>query len=327
MQRWTIEQANTWYAQQPWLVGCNFIPSTAINQLEMWQSTTFDPAIIERELGWAANIGMNTVRVYLHDLLWTTEKDAFIAHIHQFLDIAAGKGIKPLFTIFDDCWNRDPKPGLQPEPLRGTHNSGWVQSPGNDLVISGAENGRLEVYVKELLTTFANDSRILMWDLYNEPGNRDLGAKTFPLLRSAFDWAWQVRPSQPLTTGLWWSESPMNDFMAEASDIITFHNYSDADHLQAQINDLRKYNRPLVCTEYMARTHNSLFETCLPVFKRENVGCYNWGLVAGKTNTIFAWSTPLDADEPPLWFHDIFRADGSPYDTRETTVIRQLTAK
>ena len=56
------------------------------------------------------------------------------------------------------------------------------------------------------------------------------------------------------------------------------------------------------------------------------VGAINWGLVAGKTNTIFAWDTPLpDVAEPSLWFHDIFRSDGTPYSTEEVECIRSLT--
>ena len=88
---------------------------------------------------------------------------------------------------------------------------------------------------------------------------------------------------------------------------------------------LKKLGRPLVCTEYMARTQNSRFATHLPIFKEENVGCYNWGLVSGKTQTIFPWGSPKGAAEPKLWFHDIFHKDGRPYDEAEVALIRKLT--
>jgi hypothetical protein len=146
-----------------------------------------------------------------------------------------------------------------------------------------------------------------------------------PLLTKVFEWAREVNPSQPITSG-WWNDHPMsNKVMFDNSDIITFHNYSDAAHLEVQIKDFEKMGRPLICTEYMARTRNSLFETNLPVFKKYHVGAINWGLVKGKTNTIFAWDTPMpDTDEPPVWFHDIFRPDGTVYSQKEVDLIRSL---
>jgi hypothetical protein len=326
-QRWTPDQAWDWYNHQPWLVGCNFIPSNAINQLEMWQIETFDPDTIEYELGWAASLGFNTVRVYLHDLLWDNSPDGFRARIDSFLKISSTYQIRPIFVIFDDCWNSDFALGKQPAPRPGVHNSGWAQSPGVKVVNNSLEWNRLERYVKGVLTAFGDDSRILMWDLYNEPGNSMQGEKSLPLLQATFEWAWSVRPSQPLTAGVWFDCQDLNEFQILASDVITFHNYQPANSLEAQIAQLKTHKRPLICTEYMARPAGSLFKTHLPIFKRARVGCVNWGLVAGKTNTIFAWSTPLDTPEPPLWFHDIFRKDGTPYQQDEVNFIRQITGK
>jgi endo-1,4-beta-mannosidase len=200
--RWTAENANGWYQRQPWLVGCNFTPSTAINQLEMWQAATFDPDTIGRELGWAAGIGMNAVRVYLHDLVWQADAEGFKRRIDRYLALAARKGIQTLFVLFDDCWNMDPKLGKQPEPLPGVHNSGWMQSPGSKVVTDPGGWARLESYVKDVLAAFAADERILMWDLYNEPGNNGLGDRSLALLQAAFGWARAARPQQPLTAGV-----------------------------------------------------------------------------------------------------------------------------
>jgi hypothetical protein len=290
----------------------------------MWQIETFDPETIDYELGWAASLGFNTVRVYLHDLLWDNSPDGFSVRINQFLMIAASHGIRPIFVFFDDCWNQQFALGKQPAPKPGRHNSGWVQSPGNAVTNEPLEWNRLERYVKGVLTTFKDDPRILLWDLYNEPGNGAQHEKSLPLLQAVFEWAWNVRPSQPLSVGLWYDNAPLSNFQISASDVITFHNYSDAANLEAQIHTLRALNRPLICTEYLARTRGCFFETNLPVFHREGVGCVNWGLVAGKTNTIYAWDTPLSA-EPEVWFHDIFRKDGTPYREEEVAFIRKWT--
>ncbi len=335
-KRWSSKQANEWYARQPWLVGCNFIPSTAINQLEMWQAESFDPATIDRELSWAANIGFNIVRTYLHDLVWKADADGFKNRIDHFLDIASGHGIRPILVIFDDCWNPDPRLGVQPAPKPGVHNSGWVQSPGLSIVNQGASAWeRLERYVKEVIGTFANDERILLWDLYNEPGNSGNGEKSLPLLAAAFGWARSANPSQPLSAGLWFDNQQLNEFQLAESDVITFHNYNPPENLEQQIRDLKQHDRPLICTEWMARTRGSLVSTNLEIFAREKVGCLNWGLVSGKTNTMYQWisdgglsSPPSDSvPEPKIWFHDLFRHDGTPYDQNEIVLFQKLTAR
>jgi len=323
--RWTAKKANAWYAQQPWLLGSNFIPSTAINQLEMWQALSFDPETIGRELGWASAIGFNSVRVFLHDLVWQADADGFKRRIDRFLDIAAYKGIRPILVLFDDCWNANPQPGKQPEPVPGVHNSGWVQSPGEKIVTNPASWGRLESYVKGLLGAFAGDERILTWDLYNEPGNKGLGERSLGLLRATFEWAGAIRPQQPLTAGVWADYPALNEFQIENSDILTFHHYADAASLLEWIQRFKEYGRPVVCTEYMARTRGSRFSTHLPVFKRERVGCYNWGLVSGKTQTVYPWESPEGAAEPETWFHDVFQQDGTPYDEVEVTIIKRLS--
>lgn len=337
--RWSAAKANEWYSQQPWLVGCNFIPSSAINQLEMWQAESFDPETIESELALAEGIGFNTVRTYLHNLAWGSDAGGFKNRIDQFLAIAARHKIRPILVFFDDCWNENSAPGRQPEPKKRTHNSGWVQSPGLKVVNgNSSEWGRLEDYIKDVMASFANDERILLWDLYNEPGNNKNGSNSLPLLRSVFEWAREVNPSQPISSGVWFENKDIVELQLNASDVITFHNYEPADHLKRQIAKLKLEGRPLICTEWMARTRGSLVQTNLPIFKHENVGCLNWGLVAGKTNTIYPWQKNLrymlqngwfknDAAEPKVWFHDLFRKDGTAYDPSEIELFKKLTER
>ena len=326
MAPWTVEKANQWSKQYGWLRGCNFQPSTAINQLEMWQVESFDPATIDRELGWAAAIGMNCMRVYLHHVAWEVDKDGFKKRLGQYLDIADKRGIYTIFVIFDDCWNATYSAGKQPEPKPGVHNSGWVRDPGDLLYEKPELINVLETYLKDVLTTFKDDKRIALWDLYNEPGNSDYGNKSIDLLKKSFEWAWAVNPSQPVSVGVWNNDLfDMNTFILAHSDIVTYHNYSELSNHRQAVDTLKRYGRPMVCTEYMARHFNSTFQEIMPMLKAENIGAINWGLVAGKTNTIFKWSEPLpELDEPPLWFHDIFRKDGTPYRQEEINAIKSL---
>ena len=325
-ERWSAEKASEWAENMPWLRGSNFTPSTAINQLEFWQAATFDPETIDRELGWAENIGLNCMRVYLHHVAWETDKPGFKKRVDEYLSIADKHHISTIFVFFDDCWNPTYSAGKQPDPKPGVHNSGWIRDPGDLLFSSPELISVLEAYIKDMLETFKNDKRIVLWDLYNEPGNSGYGNRSMPLLQNVFKWARQVNPSQPVSAGLWNRNlSDLNKFQLENSDIITYHNYSDkADHQQA-IDSLKMYNRPMICTEYMARRNNSLFGTIMPMLKENHIGAINWGLVDGKTNTKYAWNEPIpDGSEPPLWFHEIFRKDGTPYKQEEVDIIKAL---
>jgi len=345
-QRWTEEKASSWYKQQPWLVGSNYIPANAINELEMWQADTFDPQRIDKELGWAESLGMNTMRVFLHDLLWQQDAEGFKKRLDTFLTIAAKHHIRPLFVLFDSCWDPFPKLGPQHPPIPGVHNSGWVQSPGAMALQDPAQYGRLKDYVTGVVGAFASDARILGWDLWNEPSNTNGGAygavepKNKPelveaLLAQVFAWARAANPSQPLTSGIWdgdWSSteklSSIQRIQMDQSDVITFHNYSWPEDFEQHVQWLERYHRPIICTEFMARPVGSTFDTILPVAKKHGVGAINWGLVAGKTQTYLPWESwqhPYILDRPPVWFHEVFKADGTPYREEEARIIRTLT--
>jgi hypothetical protein len=344
-EAWTLARANEWYSQQPWMAGSNFIPSTAINQLEMWQPETFDLPTIDRELGWAESLGMNTMRVFLHNLLWQRDSQGFLHRMDQFLEVADKHHIRIMFVVFDSVWDPHPKLGKQRDPRPHVHNSGWVQAPGADLLKDeSCWDTELKPYVTGVLTHFRNDHRVLMWDLMNEPDNDsvqykttelpDKGVRALRLLREEWKWARAVNPSQPLTSGVWKGDyssdatlSAMERFQLTNSDVITFHSYDPPEVTKHRIELLRRYDRPVVCTEYMARPLGSTFASVLPLLKKEHVGAYNWGFVNGKSQTIYPWDSWEKAyqGEPAVWFHDIFRKDGKPYDTKETDLIRQLT--
>lgn len=350
--RWSEQKANAWYAQQPWLVGSNYIPKSAINQLEMWQEATFDPAEIDKESTWAEAMGMNTMRVFLHDLLWQQDAAGFQKRIDQFLAIAARHHIRPMLVLFDSCWDPLPRLGPQHPPIPGIHNSGWVQSPGATALADPSQYPRLKAYVQGVVGAFANDDRILAWDVWNEPGSvsdstypneelkeKDKIARVKALLPQAFEWARESNPKQPLTSGVWDVDTlseggnlgELQPIQLRESDIITFHNYSWPESFKKEVTWLKqKYNRPVVCTEYMARSHGSTFDTVLPIAKQERVGAINWGFVAGKTQTYLPWDSwqrPYVLEQPAVWFHEVLRSDGTPYRQAEVDLIRQLSGK
>lgn len=328
--QWSKERAQKWFDEQGWIVGCNFVPSNAVNQLEMWQKETYSPELIDKELSWAEELGFNTMRVYLHSMVWEADAEGFKTRLDDYLSIASKHGIKTVLVFFDDCWNPEATIGQQPAPKTGVHNSGWVHDPIVSRRANQEENfALLERYMKDILTTFKDDERVLMWDLYNEPGNTNQLTKSLPLLKKCFQWAREVNPSQPLTAGMWRLDFyELNKFSFENSDIITYHCYHNKDIHQEWIHFMRLYERPLICTEWMGRRFNSTFDTVMPMLKEQKIGALSWGFVAGKTNTIFAWDDPRpDGEEPELWFHDILRQDGTPYRASEIESIKNLTKK
>ncbi|MGF1677613.1 MAG: 1,4-beta-xylanase [Candidatus Methylacidiphilales bacterium] len=351
---WSPETAHAWADKQPWLLGSNFIPSSAINQLEMFQPDDYDRhrPILERELEWSAEVGMNTHRIFLHDIAWKTDQKGFLSRLDDFLDLCESRTIRPLLVFFDACHRPYPVPGQQPAPRPGIHNSGWAQSPAADVLCDRGCWKELERYVLDVLGRYGQDERVLAWDLYNEPCNCSFDTGDPPskaacsaeLTGLVFEWARSASPQQPVTVGIWQYETdPLLEHDEQAlasadlallnaqrialknSDILSFHHYGTAETLSAKVDQLLELGRPLWCTEYMARTRGSLFQTCLPLLHKKKVAAYNWGFVSGKSNTIFPWGSPEGADEPEPWFHDVLHANGMPYDQEETQLIRSLS--
>jgi len=344
--RWSKERADKWFEKNGWMVGCNYIPSNAINQLEMWQEETFSPFLIDKELSWAAGLGFTTIRVFLHDLLWQQDAEGFLNRIDQFLAIADKHGIKTMLVLFDAVWDPFPKLGKQRKPKLNVHNSGWVQSPGFKVLNDPAQYDSLQGYVQGVVTRFKDDARVLIWDVFNEPDNMNLGSYkdtaymmhkadlSLKLLKKAIGWIREINPVQPLTSAPWqWIDTSMlstiDHFMFTHMDIVSFHCYENKKGLEKRILELKQFDRPMLCTEYMARPFGSTFKDVLPILKKHNVGAYNWGFVAGKSQTHCAWDSWILASkyEPQLWFHDIFRTNGEPYVQKEVDFLKKITKK
>lgn len=346
--RWPQSKAKQWFEKNDWIVGCNYIPGNAINQLEMWQEESFSPKLIDKELSWAAGLGFNTVRVFLHQLLWQQNPGGFISRIEEFLSIAYQHKIKTMLVLFDSVWDPFPRLGRQPEPRKNVHNSGWVQCPGYDILNDPLRYDDLHSYVHGIVSYFKNDERILVWDLFNEPDNVNISSYkdedyehhkaelSMLLLKKTINWVRVINPDQPITMAPWkedWSSddtlTALDNYMFTHSDIISFHCYENKVDMEKRILTLQRFGRPILCTEYMARPFGSTFQEILPLLKKYNVGAYNWGLVSGKTQTHCPWDSwsKQYANEPELWFHDIFRANGEAYKPEEVAFLKKIMKK
>ncbi|MEZ8130642.1 cellulase family glycosylhydrolase [Enterovibrio norvegicus] len=345
--RWSAEDVNAWQQQHGWFCGFNYLPRTAVNWNEMWQSDSFDLTTIEQELNWAKAVGFNVVRTNLPFIVWQHERDALLCNVKRFLSVCKRHGLSVILTLLDDCEfsGNSPLYGEQPAPSEGVHNSQALASPGREHVMNREIWSDIERYTKDVISQFQHDPRIALWDLYNEPTNRmmfkdgihrefspELEIYSHQLMENMFRWARDVAPVQPLTVAAWHAEldtpfdHPTDQRALALSDVITFHAYVSPASMQNVITTLRDVNRPILCTEWMARHLESTYQKQLPMLKENNIGAVQWGLVKGKTQTWLPWPwvTPTD-NQQALWFHDLLDESGSPFDPNEVALIQQMT--
>ncbi|ENT4820599.1 TPA: cellulase family glycosylhydrolase [Citrobacter farmeri] len=350
-QQWSTARAQSWYKEHGWACGFNYLPRTAVNWSEMWQADTFDLPVIEQELAWAESYGYNALRTNLPFIVWQHDREGLLMRIDAFLEIAARHHIQVMLTLMDDCGFSGDEPwfGPQKPPVPGVHNSQAAASPGRAIVMDPDQWPQVEAYVRDILTHFSSDTRIAIWDLYNEPGNRgiflspqeyaeaDVALEEYALqmVRAVFRWARSVSPSQPLTVGAWhvaherWGtlKHPIDAAALELSDIISYHAYVPAAIQSDILHTLSQFNRPVLCTEWLSRHTHCVFSEQLPLFSAFDTGCYHWGLVQGKTQTWLPWPgvNKSHPDPQSLWFHDVLKPDGTPCCSDEMRLVKQLT--
>lgn len=312
-----------WYRGVGMLRGFNYLPRTAVNAIEMWQADTYDHATIDEELGWAHDSGLNSVRVFIPFVVWQQDAAGLQSRMEDFLSLADKHDIQVVPVLFDDYspYALEPKAGPQPPPTPGVHNSQWVPSPGPALVRDPSTWPELERYVRGVVGAFRGDPRVLFWDLYSDPGRSGLGTASAPLAEAVFDWARLERPSQPLTVGIGSDlPAPESGAIMKRSDLITFSAYQSRAELEANMALAGVEGRPVVCTGWLERTQDLSFQTALPLFSRNHVGWYHWGLVAGKSQL----HLPRNPSAAIVWPQALLNEDGSPYDKDEVTLIRQF---
>jgi hypothetical protein len=322
---WTPDRAWAWFKEASPIRGVNYEPRTAVNVTDIWQSETFDLKTIDQELGWAQSAGYNNLRTSIQYLVWEHDPEGFKKRMDQFLAVADKHGMRVMPVLFDDCAHsgREPYLGKQDDPIPGVHNSQWVPSPGHERVTNRAAWPMLEKYIKDIVGTFGGDRRVLIWDLYNEPGNYRMGEKSLPLVEAAFAWARSVHPSQPLTTAVWGDfNGTMSHRMMQLSDIVSFHSYDVPERVISKIEICRTMGRPMLCTEWLFRQDGNTFAAILPIFAEHNVGWYSTALVAGKIQAYMPRGSKKGDPMPKVWQHDVFWPDGTPYDPAEIELIK-----
>ncbi|PLR38272.1 1,4-beta-xylanase [Chimaeribacter coloradensis] len=349
--QWPAEQAREWYQQQRWGCGFNYLPRTAVNWLEMWQAESFDLLTIEQELRWASRYGYNQLRTNLPFTVWQADRNGLLNRIDRFLAVADACGFQVMLTLLDDCAfsGDEPVTGRQKAPRPGVHNSQAAGSPGRAKVLDPGIWPQIKAYVQDVIGCFGRDARVTVWDLYNEPGNGGifcgvnqyaeyddrLAIYALSLMIEVFRWARQAVPRQPLTVAAWHLPDrqachqafrhPIDVAALHLSDVVSYHAYVDTPGQVALLARLAAFQRPVLCTEWLARHVGSVMEEQLPLFRAQGVACYHWGLVQGKTQTWLPWpGIPPDDTPAGLWFHDVLTPDGQPFSEREMALVTRL---
>lgn len=324
-RRWSEERIWAWWRDIGVIRGVNYVPRSCVNSVEMWMADTFDPDAISEELGWAKDCGFTAVRVPLQFAVYRGDPRGFLDRMERFLQIASDRGLLTVPVLFDDL-NRaghEPELGPQPPPTPGQHNPQWVPSPGPTRVTNPQYWKELEDYQKAVMRRFRTDRRILYWDLYNTAGNDGLWDRSLPLLERAFDWAREINPAQPIAVPAWKDlGSPMSARKLERSDLVTFQSFESAPLVEAQIQLLKRYNRPIVLVDFLMRQRDSRLETILPVCATYGVGWFSRGLAQGRTQTWIQDAPFANPEAPDVWQADVLKEDGEPYDREEINLIR-----
>lgn len=317
------------------------------NRIDQWQSYGFEERLetTEKELTLMEELGYNAVRILPEFFVWNNEHDGFMKRFDRYLDVCAKHGMSCMVILANDCM---PPKGARVDRLGeqtvdwGYHGGRKVSQHGrfSDIgfhVLDDPETApKYFEMVREIVETYKNDERINIWNVYNEVGNSNRRDITLKNLKKILEIVRSIDPIQPLTCETWSlgtqsvEELPeVERYALEHSDLISYHSYSTYDINIQQIHTLKQFERPILCTEWLARCLHNNVQEMFPLFYLEKIGCYNWGFVAGKYQTTEPWNglwqdyeknPGLDIDFTK-WFHDLYRPSFRPYDPKETELI------
>ena len=357
---WTKEKAWAWQDAQPWYRGCNYMPVSAANRVDQWQSYGSEErfAEVEREFALAKEIGFNAMRLIIEwqgFAVWLQEPDAFRANFERYLALMEKYGLKAFVVLGNDCsrpkfmWTM-PKLGEQEYDVgyhggrRKTQHGGFSE-PGYLIVDEPEYREKFFAFCRELVTKYAHDGRVVMWELWNEPGAGNRGMMSAQILKDLFALCWEIDPDQPLSANLWSRSTglvlqgkdphPVEKLAMDLSDVITYHGYVDIERQVRLCDELAKrWGRPLYNTEWLLRIEGCDFPDNYAFMARRKIGALNWGFVNGKYQTHEpyepCWRTKFEyggRGDPTKWMHDLFRISHHPYDPYEIAVARNVNAQ
>ena len=357
MEKWTKEKAWEWYNSRPWIRGFNYVPADCSGWVEMWQEYNHAEKVetMRRELALAKQIGFNAVRQFLAFDVWMYQRESFLKNVEEFLEICHENGLGVLFVLISDGGRPKKKPDFGEINAGVFHGSFKVDArmipgifPCKDPYVPAAAPAapaakpaplyspvdepelaeKFYEYCEDLASRYAKDERVIVWNIWNEPGNSSRGTLSVPHMKRAFEIFRSHDPIQPLCADVW--RMPKTNILTEEeataielSDIISYHDYGSLDHSVRVIEFLRQYERPMLNTEWLHRVQFNNVATHLPLYYNNNVGVFNWGFVNGKFKGHEPWEACWrryakgEKLEMTKWQHDLLRPNYRPYDPEE----------
>lgn len=348
-EKWTTERAWKWYHTQKWIRGYCGYPSNCVNRIALWQEYKHEEVFeqLDREFALAEKTGLNAVRAVLQFEVWQNQHDSFMRHLEEYFALADRHGLKVMLVLGNDCtvarsrW----KPAIFGEQhvdwgyhsgIKGGQHAGDYREAGYQLLDNPDVETQYYEMVEELAEKFGRDDRLQIWNVWNEIGNSNRNGLSVPAMEKFFEILREKHVMQPLTADVWKFDENMEIYTEaelralELSDVISFHWYGSFDKTVQLIDNLKRYGRPLICTEWLNRYEGNDVEHLLPLFWLENIGSYHWGLMQGYSQTYEPWGgyfirqqngENLDLTK---WQHDIYRFNGLPYVPQEIEVFRRF---
>ena len=354
MARWSKEKAWEWYNSRPWIRGCNYMGSDCANRIDQWQEYGFEEKLktADREFALMEKIGYNSIRIIIEYEVWDRQHDGFMDRLDRYIETAWRHGITSMIVLSNECSVRTPtfQPAVFGEQFwewgfhGGKEWKTWY-AHGTDTRYNLLDDPEVVPHyydmVREIMTKYARDERVIAWNVMNEPGN-GRASKSLPHLKKFFEIGREIDPIQPLMADVWRgmkncrATTEIEQYALEKSDVISFHSYTSYDDNIRLIYQLKKIGRPAINTEWLHRFYQKL-EEIFPLYFLERIGCYQWGLVQGKYQTYeysqATWQKyERDGYEAvkhidfTKWCHDLYRFGGRfPYDPKEIEVIKKYT--
>lgn len=192
-----------------------------------------------------------------------------------------------------------------------------------------------EQIIRTVVRAYADEDRIVFWDLWNEPRfeDREETYEQLDIIEQMVEWCRSENLRQPITSSIIWAtikeDSKSLKRMAEVEsmmDIHNFHYYNCAinfgENIYRMMDFLKKLgDRPMVATECLTRTNGSGIPSTFAAFSKYHVNFYIWGLYVNDRNWETRWGESTYDPYDPM-FHNILYSDGDAYDSREIDMIR-----
>lgn len=353
MEKWSKEKAWEWYNQFPWIRGFCYYPSCCVNRIEMWQEYGWDKVkpVIDSELKLAKEWGFNAIRIGGALELYIDQKESYLKHIDEVIEMADKYGIYVMWTFGGDCVVQKQNyswPKYGPQDFDFGYHSGRANSPhvvmhqpGYNLIDEPEYEEEFYEMIRTIVSKYKDDKRIIVWDIFNEAGNSLRGMMSYRVIKNAFDIARSYNPIQPCASCCWSYDKDRHPFkeielkMLDMSDIILYHCYENYESSVEVIRFLKeKYDRPMMNTEWLHRIWHNNVEDLFPLFRKEKIGCFSWGWVTGKSQTREPWEWLFNEYDNgkgrdwdfTKWQHDLVRPNLRPYDYKEYEIIKRETA-